>query len=211
MMAKVLLINGSPREHGCTNRALTEIAAELEKSGILTETLWLGTKPVQDCISCFGCKKNGGMCVFGDDAVNQVLRGAGSYDALVAGSPVYDAGPSARICAFLDRLFFAAPENLFAGKLAASVVSCRRGGASSAFDRLNKYWTINNMHIVGSQYWNQVHGLRREDVENDAEGLQTMRTLAVNMAWLLKSIGAGRAAGIAAPVYEPHISTNFCR
>lgn len=208
-MSTVLLINGSPHEHGCTDRALTEIAGTLGLEGIRTETLWLGNKPLEDCISCFGCKKNGGHCIFRDDAVNTVLDRAGEFDALIAGSPVYDAGPSARICAFLDRLFFAAPENLFAGKLAASIVSCRRGGSSSAFDRLNKYWTISNMHIVGSQYWNQVHGLRREDVEKDEEGLQTMRTLAQNMAWLLKSIEAGRMAGIPFPVYETHISTNM--
>lgn len=208
-MGKVLLINGSPHKHGCTDVALSEIAGTLAKLDIETEMLWLGSKPVQDCISCFGCKRNGGSCVFTDDAVNQVLSDAAGIDAIIAGSPVYDAGPSARICAFLDRLFFAAPGNLFAGKLAASVVACRRGGATASFDRLNKYWTINNMHIVGSQYWNQIHGLRREDAFQDAEGLQTMRTLAQNMAWLLKSIEAGRAAGVCFPVYEEHISTNF--
>lgn len=210
-MGKVLLINGSPHEHGCTDVALNEIASVLTKSGIETEMLWLGSKPLQDCISCFGCKRNGGTCVFKEDAVNQVLADAANIDAMIAGSPVYDAGPSARICAFLDRLFFAAPENLFAGKLAASVVSCRRGGASASFDRLNKYWTINNMHIVGSQYWNQIHGLRPEDAAKDKEGLQTMRTLAQNMIWLLRSIEAGRAAGVPLPVYEEHISTNFIR
>ena len=210
-MGKVLLINGSPHEHGCTDIALEEIIKVLRREEIETELLWLGTKPVQDCISCFGCKKNGAGCVFKTDAVNEILRRADEFDAIIAGSPVYDAGPSARICAFLDRLFFAAPENLFAGKLAASIVSCRRGGASASFDRLNKYWSINNMHVVGSQYWNQVHGLRREDVLKDEEGLQTMRTLAMNMAWLIKCIEAGRAAGVDFPVYEEHISTNFVR
>lgn len=210
-MGIVLLINGSPNRHGCTDVALQEIAATLSGCGIQNEILWLGNKPVQDCISCFSCKKTGGGCIFKDDAVNEILLRASEIDAIVAGSPVYDAGPSARICAFLDRLFFAAPENLFAGKLAASVVSCRRAGATASFDRLNKYWTINNMHIVGSQYWNEVHGLRAGDVAKDEEGLQTMRTLAQNMAWLLKSIEAGRAAGIPFPVYEEHISTNFVR
>lgn len=208
-MMKVLLINGSPHEHGCTARALSECAAALKKEGVLTEDLWLGTRPIEDCISCFACKRNGGRCAFKGDAVNDILGRASEFDAIIAGSPVYDAGPSARITAFLNRLFFAAPENHFAGKLAASVVSCRRGGATAAFDRLNKYWTINNMHIVGSQYWNQVHGLRPEDVEKDEEGLQTMRTLAQNMAWLLASIEAGRASGVALPVYEEHVSTNF--
>ena len=210
-MGKVLLINGSPHEHGCTDLALEEIIKVLQQAEIETELLWLGTKPVQDCISCFGCKKSGNGCVFKTDAVNDILQRAGEFDAIIAGAPVYDAGPAAGICAFLDRLFFAAPENLFAGKLAASVVSCRRGGASASFDRLNKYWTINNMHIVGSQYWNQVHGLKREDVLDDAEGLQTMRTLAMNMAWLMKCIEAGRAAGVDFPIYEEHISTNFVR
>ena len=208
-MAKVLLINGSPHEKGCTYAALQEIMHTLEQEGIETQLLWLGKKALADCISCFTCKRNGGTCVFADDDVNKVIGMASEIDAVIAGSPVYDAGPTARICAFLDRLFFAMPENLFAGKLAASVVSCRRGGATAAFDRLNKYWTIHNMHIVGSQYWNQVHGLHSEDVAKDEEGLQTMRTLAKNMAWLLKSIEAGRAAHVPFPEYEEHISTNF--
>ena len=132
------------------------------------------------------------------------------FAAIVVGSPVYYAAPAGQLCAFLDRLFFSSGGRM-AGKLAASVVSCRRGGASAAFDRLNKYFTISNMNVVGSQYWNQVHGFTPEDVRRDGEGLQTMRALGENMAWLLKSIEAGRKAGVAAPVYEERIATNFIR
>ena len=132
------------------------------------------------------------------------------YDGMIAGSPVYYAGPSGQICAFLDRLFYSSGGRM-AGKLAAAVVSCRRGGASAAFDRLNKYFTISNMIVVGSQYWNQVHGFTPGDVRKDEEGLQTMRTLGENMAWLLKSIQAGRKQGLQPPKYEPRISTNFIR
>lgn len=208
-MAKVLLINGSPNEHGCTYTALQEAADTLEKNGVATEILWLGQKPVQDCIACMGCKRNGGTCVFRNDAVNDVIGRVDTFDALVVGSPVYSGGPNGRLTSFLDRLFFACPGEKWNGKLAAAVVSCRRGGASAAFDRLNKYFLINNMHVVGSQYWNQVHGFTPEDVRKDEEGMQTMRTLAGNMAWLLKSIEAGREAGIRLPEMEEHISTNF--
>lgn len=142
--------------------------------------------------------------------MNQTLEHLDSIDAIVVGSPVYYAGPSGHLTAFLDRLFFCS-EPRMAGKLGASVVSCRRGGASAAFDRLNKYFTVCNMPLVSSQYWNQVHGSTAEDVKKDEEGLQTMRTLGENMAWLLKSIEAGRKSGIAAPEYEQHIRTNFIK
>lgn len=131
-----------------------------------------------------------------------------SYDGIVVGSPVYYAGPSGQICAFLDRLFYASGGRM-TGKFGASVVSCRRGGASAAFDRLNKYFTISNMPVVSSQYWNQVHGNSPEEVRQDVEGLQTMRTLGQNMAWLIQSKQAAQAQGIAYPTYEPHIFTNF--
>ncbi len=205
-MSKILLINGSPNEKGCTYTALCEIANTLAQNGVDSELLYLGKKPVAGCIDCGKCFQTG-RCVF-DDKVNEVLEKLDEYDGIVLGSPVYYAGPAGQLCAFLDRLFFCSGGRM-AGKLGAAVVSCRRGGASAAFDRLNKYFTICNMTVVGSQYWNQVHGFTPEDVRKDEEGLQTMRTLAQNMAWLLKNREAGKAQGISAPVYEARISTNF--
>lgn len=205
-MSKILLINGSPNEKGCTYTALCEIADTLAQNGVDPELLYLGKKPVAGCIDCGKCFQTG-RCVF-DDKVNEVLEKLDEYDGIVVGSPVYYAGPAGQLCAFLDRLFFCSGGRM-AGKLGAAVVSCRRGGASAAFDRLNKYFTICNMTVVGSQYWNQVHGFTPEDVRKDEEGLQTMRTLAQNMAWLLKNREAGKAQGISAPVYEARISTNF--
>ena len=203
---KVLLINGSPNEHGCTYTALSETAETLQKPGIDTEILYLGKKPVAGCIACGKCRETG-KCVF-DDKVNEVIDKLDSIDAIVVGSPVYYAGPSGQLTAFLDRLFYSGGGRM-AGKLGASVVSCRRGGASAAFDRLNKYFTISSMPVVSSQYWNQVHGFTPEDVRKDGEGLQTMRTLGENMAWLLKCIEAGREKGISLPEYEERIATHF--
>lgn len=205
-MSKVLLINGSPHEHGCTYTALREVADTLEKNGVGADILYLGTKPVPGCIACNRCGATG-RCVF-DDKVNEVLEKLDDYGGIVVGSPVYYAGPAGQLCAFLDRLFYCSEERM-AGKLAASVVSCRRGGASAAFDRLNKYFGICNMHVVGSQYWNQVHGFTPDDVRRDEEGLQTMRTLGQNMAWLLKNMEAGREKGIPAPQYEERLRTHF--
>lgn len=207
-MSKILMINGSPHKEGCTYTALQEVATSLSKHGIESEIVYLGTKPVAGCIACHTCRRTG-KCVF-KDQVNEIAEQLDSYDGLVIGSPVYYAGPSGQVCAFLDRLFYSTPGR-WAGKLGAAVVSCRRGGASAAFDRLNKYFTITNMVVVGSQYWNQVHGFTPEDVRKDEEGLQTMRTLGENMAWLLKNGDAGLAAGVARPVYEPVIPTHFIR
>lgn len=203
---KVLLINGSPNEYGCTFTALSEVARTIQKYGIETELLYLGKKPIAGCIACNKCGESG-MCVF-QDQVNEVLDRLDTIDAIVIGSPVYYAGPAGQLTAFLDRLFYSAGDRM-AGKLGASVVSCRRGGASAAFDRLNKYFTISNMPVVSSQYWNQVHGFTPEDVRRDGEGLQTMRTLGENMAWLLNCIEAGREKGIGLPQYEPRIATHF--
>lgn len=201
-----MLINGSPHEFGCTYTALKEIADTLGKNGVESQLLYLGKAPVAGCIACGKCGETG-RCVF-DDKVNEVLEKLDEYGGIVVGSPVYYAGPTGQLCAFLDRLFYCS-EDRMAGKLAASVVSCRRGGASAAFDRLNKYFGISNMHIVGSQYWNQVHGFTPDDVRRDQEGLQTMRTLAQNMAWLLKSIEAGREKGVSLPRYEERLRTHF--
>lgn len=205
-MSKILLINGSPHEKSCTYTALSEIANTLAKNDVESEILYLGTKPVAGCIACGKCFQTG-RCVF-DDKVNEILEKLDEYDGIVVGSPVYYAGPTGQLCAFLDRLFFCS-ERRMAGKLGAAVVSCRRGGASAAFDRLNKYFTICNMTVVGSQYWNQVHGFNPEDVRKDEEGLQTMRTLAQNMAWLLKNKRAGKEQGISVPHYEDRVNTNF--
>ncbi len=205
---KVLLINGSLNEEGCTYTALTEVERTLNKNGIETELLWLGNAPVANCVDCGFCRQQG-RCVH-DDAVNRVIDELDSISALVVGSPVYYASASGQLCSFMDRLFHSCGRRM-AGKLGASVVSCRRGGASAAFDRLNKYFTISNMPIVSSQYWNQVHGNTPEEVMQDEEGLQTMRTLAENMAWLIKCIEAGRRAGIELPEYEKRIGTNFIR
>lgn len=205
---KVLLINGSPHKEGCTYTALREVADTLESEGIETEFAWVGVKPVAGCIACRSCTETG-KCVF-DDQVNEIAAKLDEIDGVVVGSPVYYAGPSGQIHAFLDRLFFSAGGK-FAGKVGASVVSCRRGGASAAFDVLNKYFGMNNMVVATSQYWNQVHGNAPDEVRQDEEGLQTMRTLARNMAWILKCIEAGRAAGIELPQREPKISTSFIR
>lgn len=207
-MSKVLLINGSPHEHGCTYTALKEVSDALAKEGIETEILYLGVKPVAGCIACGKCRQTG-RCVF-DDKVNEVLEKLDDYAGIVVGSPVYYAGPSGQVCSFLDRLFFSGGRRMW-GKLAASVVSCRRGGAVSAFERLNKYFQMSNMHVIGSQYWNQVHGSCPEDVKKDEEGLQTMRVLAQNMAWVLKSLDAGKAQGLQYPSYEERAWTNFIR
>ena len=153
---KVLLVNGSPHEHGCTYTALREAADAIEKHGIETEILWLGKGEIPGCMGCGACAKLG-KCVR-SDIVNETAAKLGEYDALIAGSPVYYAAPNGQICAFLDRLFYSAGGKL-AGKPGAAVVSCRRGGATAAFDRLNKYFTINCMPIVSSNYWNQINSL----------------------------------------------------
>jgi len=204
---KALLINGSPHKEGCTFTALSEIANTLKKNGIESEIFHVGTKPIANCIACGKCRETG-KCVFDIDGVNEVGARLDEFDAIVLGSPVYYAGPSGQLCSFCDRLFFSNSKKM-AGKLAAAVVSCRRGGATASFDRLNKYFTITNMQIVGSQYWNMVHGFTPEDVRKDIEGLQTMRTLAQNMAWLLKCIELGKKHGINKPEYEPIKFTNF--
>lgn len=203
---KVLLINGSPNQNGCTYTALNEVAMTLQANGIETEIINIGKKPIAGCIACRKCYIER-KCVF-DDAVNEISARLDEFNAIILGSPVYYAGPTGQLTAFLDRLFYSAGKKM-AGKLGASVVSCRRGGATAAFDRLNKYFLISNMHIVGSQYWNQVHGNTPDEVRQDREGLQTMRTLGQNMAWLLKCIESGKKEGLTLPQYESAIRTNF--
>jgi multimeric flavodoxin WrbA len=205
----VLLVNGSPNDKGCTYTALCEVEKELNKQDIATEIFHLGKKPIRGCTACRKCAELG-KCVFDDDVVNVALAKAEKADGFVFGSPVHYAGPSGFIKSFLDRCFFSGSRR-FAYKPGAAIVSCRRGGASAAFDQLNKYFTINSMPVVSSQYWNMVHGRTPQDVLQDLEGLQIMRTLGRNMAWLLKSIQAGKKAGLAMPETEERVWTNFIR
>ncbi len=201
---KVLLINGSPNKEGCTYTALREVADALEKNGVETQIFHIGTKPVYDCTGCRKCMELG-RCVIDGDVCNEMARLAAEADGLVIGSPVYYAGPNGALCALLDRMFFSSGAKL-AYKPGAAVVSCRRGGAGSAFDRLNKYFTISQMPVVSSQYWNAVHGNTPEQVKKDKEGLQIMRRLGTNMAWLLKSIAAGEGP---IKLEEPRQVTSF--
>jgi len=205
---KVLLVNGSPHAQGCTYTALREVAAALEKQGIETELFQVGTKPISGCLGCGACIKTG-KCVI-DDVVNEFVEKAKDADGFVFGSPVHFANASGAITSFMDRAFYGKGA-VYANKPAAAVMSCRRGGATATLDQLNKYFTISNMPIVSSQYWNMVHGNTPDEVRQDAEGMQTMRTLGINMAWLLKCIEAGKAAGIAMPEREAKVATNFIR
>ena len=207
---KVLLLNGSSRPAGCTYTALHEIAVSLEHQGIATEILFLGNDPVRDCTACGGCGQHPGTCVFGDDIVNRIIEKAREADGFVFGSPVYYAHPSGRILSILDRVFYAG-KDAFVHKPAAAIASARRAGTSATLDVLQKYFTISQMPVVASTYWTMVHGSRPEDVLQDVEGLQTMRNLAANMAWLLKCIEAGKAVGVNAPQAESGARTNFIR
>jgi multimeric flavodoxin WrbA len=203
---KVLLINGSPHKKGCTGRALKEVSDMLNKEGIDTETIFIGGNEVRGCIACGICRKKG-RCTF-DDIVNEVSLKFKECDGIVIGTPVYYAGINGTLKSFLDRLFYSANfDKSF--KVGCSVISSRRAGSTSAFDEVNKYFTISNMPIASSSYWNEVHGREEEDVELDLEGLQTMRNLGRNMAFLLKCIDLGKSEfGI--PKIERDYITSFC-
>lgn len=210
---KVLLVNGSPHKEGCTYTGLSEVADTLNKEGIETEIFWIGNKPVGGCIACKQCSKLG-KCVF-DDVVNEFREKAYSADGFVFGSPVHYAAPSGNMTAFMDRLFYSelcgnGNKALYL-KPAAAVVAARRAGNTSAFDQLNKYFTIQEMPIVSSKYWNMIFGANAEQAKQDAEGLHTMRVLGRNMAYLLKCQEAARQAGIPKPEQEPSVYTNFIR
>ena len=205
---KVLLINGSPNKAGCTFTALQVVGAELEKQEIETKNFHIGNKAIHGCIACFKCAESG-YCIFKDDTANECIDLLKECDGVVVGSPVYYAAPNGALCALLDRLFFI-KNGPYANKPAAAVLSCRRGGSSAAFDRLNKYFTISSMPVVSSQYWNGVHGNNPDEVRKDLEGMQIMRTLGRNMAWLLKCIELGKGV-IPLPEKEDWTPTNFIR
>lgn len=205
---KVLLINSSAHEKGCTYRALSEVAKSLNKEGIETEIVQL-KDPINDCIGCGACKKTG-ECIIKNDMVNDFVKKAKDFDGFVFGSPVYYAHPSGRLLSFMDRIFYSG-SSAFAYKPAAAVVSARRGGTTASLDVIMKHFMINKMPVISSSYWNMVHGNKPEQVEDDLEGLQTLRMLGQNMAWILKCIEAGKNNGISAPVPEEKIWTNFIR
>ncbi len=183
-MSKVILLNGSPHQHGCTATALDEMIKVFEEEGIETELIQVGNKDIRGCISCGKCSEIG-KCVF-DDLVNEVAPKFDQADGLVVGSPVYYGSPNGTILSFMDRLFYSTNFSKHM-KVGASVVSCRRGGNTASFDVLNKYFTISGMPLASSTYWNQVHGFTAEDVKKDLEGLQTMRNLARNMSFMIKA------------------------
>ena len=203
---KVLLINGSPHKEGNTFIALSEVAKALEKEGVQTEIISIGNEAIRGCIACYQCFELG-KCVFDDALYAKIRESLTDADGIILGTPVYYAGANGSLCAILDRLFFSCSD-LLQYKPGASVVVCRRGGASAAFDRLNKYFTISNMPIVSSQYWNSVHGRIPGEALQDAEGLQTMRALSRNMAWMLKNLKSNTAPR---PTPEEPLSTNFIR
>lgn len=205
---KVLMLNGSSNKKGDTNRALQEIGMQLNCEGIEYEIFQLGGAPIRDCIGCGQCTEQG--CVFADDLVNEFVKKAKEADGFVFGTPVYYAHPSGRVLSFLDRVFYSSG-SVFSFKPGASVAVARRGGTSASFDVLNKYFGISQMPVAGSTYWNLVHGCAPEEVEQDKEGLQTMRNLARNLAWMMKCIEAGAEAGVALPETERGNRTNFIR
>lgn len=205
---KVLLVNGGPHEKGCTYTALEEVSKTLQKNGIETEIIWLGVNPIAGCIGCNACLKTG-KC-FRNDIVNEFIEKSKEADGFVFGTPVHFASSAGSLISFMDRVFYGRG-NLFKNKPACCVVSCRRGGATATFDQINKYFSICNMPIVTSQYWNQVHGTNPDEVRKDEEGMQTMRTLGNNMAWLLKCIDVAKKNGVEYPENEKAVKTNFVR
>ena len=205
---KVLMLNGSARPTGNTYIALKEMGEQLLREGIDYEIVNVGNAPIRDCLGCGKCTETG--CFFGDDGVNAFIAKAREADGFVFGTPVYYAHPSGRILSFLDRVFYSGSA-AFAFKPGAAVAVARRGGTSASFDVLNKYFGISRMPVVGATYWNLVHGTRIGEAAEDAEGLQTMRNLARNMAYLLKCQEAGRQAGVLLPETERGNRTNFIR
>lgn len=206
---KVLLINGSPRQKGNTATALAEVAKQLSKEGIESEIMWIGNKPIRGCIACGQCSAKGlGRCVFDDDVCNKISEKFKDVNALIVGSPVYYGQPNGALLSIIQRSFYSNGANI-SGKPAASIAVCRRGGATAVFETLNMPFQMMNMPIVTSQYWNIVYGRAEGEAAMDTEGLQTMRTLARNMAWLLKSTNGEKAPGL--PAEEPRQAMHFIR
>lgn len=205
---KVILVNGSPHEKGCTYTALKEVEKILQEENIETEIFQIGAKPISGCIGCGICLEKGECFI--DDKVNEFLKKVPNADGFVFGTPVHFASMSGLLTSFMDRVFYG-KKKLFSNKVASGITSCRRGGASSTLDEINKYFSINNMPIITSQYWNMVHGNTPEEVIKDEEGMQTMRVLGRNMAWLLKCIEAGKNTGVELPKREKAVKTNFIR
>ncbi len=201
---KVLLINGSPNQEGNTYRALCEVAGALNKDGIDTEILWIGKKPIPGCIACNKCRETG-VCVFNTGVYTEIYERLPHVDGLVLGSPTYWAAPNGSLCALLDRVFYSLGR-MVQYMPAAAVGVCRRGGSTCTVERLNKYFEMNNMPMPSSQYWNNIFGAIPGEVENDAEGLQTMRTLGHNLARLLHAL-----KDVPRPEAEEHAWTNFIR
>ena len=206
---KVLLVNGSSRPNGCTFTALSEVAKTLNDHLIETEIYHLGSEPIRDCTGCGICRKDEQKCII-EDKVNEFAQKAKYAQGFIFGSPVYFAHPSGRLLSFMDRLFYSAGSN-FTFKPAAVVVSARRACTTASIDPIMKHFTINQMPVVSSNYWNMVHGNTPDEVKQDLEGMQIMRTLGLNMTWLLNCIEAGKTAGIKYPITEEKIFTNFIR
>ena len=205
---KVILINGSPKEKGCTYTALREIEKQLQKNNIETEIFWLGNKPISGCIGCGSCLKTG-EC-FMQDKVNEFLEKVPKTDGFIFGSPVHFAATSGMLSSFMDRVFYGR-RKLFSNKLGSAVVSCRRGGATAALDEINKYFGISNMPIVSSQYWNMVHGTNPDEVKQDLEGMQVMQILGNNMAYFINCKNVATKMGIEMPKAPDFVFTNFIR
>lgn len=203
---KVLLVNGSPNKNGTTNRALEEVGKVLKENGIETEMFWIGIKPIMECTGCSKCFKSK-RCIY-NGVVNEFLEKVEECDGFVFGTAVHFAGVNGSMNSFMDRAFYG-KGNLFKGKVAAGIACCRRAGTIGAFDRLNKYFSYSCMPIVSSNYWNGVFGFNADDAEKDLEGLQTMRVLGNNMAWLLKCIELGKKNGVNFPEMEKKILTNY--
>ena len=206
---KVLLVNGGPHKEGCTYTALKEVEKELNNEGIETEIFWVGVKPISGCIACGKCNEIG-KCVF-DDVVNEFAEKCKDADGFIFGTPVHYASASGSITSFMDRLFYSTSSDIFRLKPAATIVSARRAGTTATMDQLNKYFSINQMPIISSRYWNMVHGNNPEEVKQDEEGMQIMRILGRNMAYHLKCQEAGKKAGINMPEKEKTKLTNFIR
>lgn len=205
---KVLFINGSPDEKNTTYAAIEEVANTLKTKGVDSEIIWLGKAPMPDCIDCGHCSTTG-KCIY-SDVVNSTIDKMKEADGLVVASPVYYSGPTGRIQSFLDRFFYACPSEYLESKIGASLTVCRRGGNTATFERLNQYFLMNNMFVIGSQYWNMAHGFTYEDAKKDKEGMQTMRRLALNIAYVLACLKAGKEKGISYPsLEEKREVTNF--